>query len=418
MAMQDLMKQLSMEADELAASEAGVTSDMFEEMSDEEPRETATDMVAHADKAQFVADQLDDLADKAEEIAQEDKEHMLNEVSTEAMSMVYRNIMASNGLDLRATSFEANYDHLGKMRGLAQDARASAKQMHGLHDSILDFSPEGKFFSFLRMDKLKLKKAYDDVIQSKNRLGNVDKKPVRSKLLQPRLYGIAYRNGRPVKDVSVEILKDVDLLIESKKTIETNIKLVNDWISKLKDGQDVKLPELKDSGVLNTPLLGNRQVNKDSTAYNQANRIKDNPIYGSGIAPWKFVTASAIAGGVAGVITASGGAAGGLVPIVLVAGVGIHNHIKDNEQLASTGTSVDLGDIDKVLAGFRKLDTVMSREFHVDDSIVKQAKEVGNDEAVRAAKKAYATLYQNLEMVYEHGFYLITRFGTLLSVMD
>lgn len=267
MSMHDLMKQLSMEADDLATEESGELTDVFDELSGEEPRETATDMVAHADKAQFVADQLDELADKAEEVAQEDKEYMLNDVSTEAMAMVYRNIMASNGLDLRATSFEANYDHLGKMRGLAQDARASAQQMHGLHDSILNFSPEGKFNRWIGKDRRVINSAFAEMKKNRAKAGNLkalEEKPV---VINSRAFGkFLTRSDGSISDIGKEIKKDVDLMISTHKQLETGLEKL---LSDLKSGKDLTSDYFGTFDVIGKPLMGLRSFTAEEYDYDE-----------------------------------------------------------------------------------------------------------------------------------------------------
>lgn len=251
MSVRDLLIQLSQESDVLE----DVSESTVEEIVEKSP---VAEMVLHAQQAEEVADQLNELAEKAEEVAEQDKEYLVNELSTEMMHMCYRNIMSTAGLDTRAHSFESNWDNAGKVRGIAKDARHSAKQMSKLHDSILDFSPEGAITRALGIDRNLIKRSYAKLQGNMihvNRFKELDERPVR--VTTKNLYEFFVRDGSPVYDIGKEILEDVNLLIKTDEQIRMGLEKL---IRQLRSNEIPSNDPFGHFDILNTPLLGNRMV--------------------------------------------------------------------------------------------------------------------------------------------------------------
>lgn len=254
MSVRDLLKQLSQESDYSDPLD-DVSESTVEDVVEQSP---VAEMVLHAHQAEEVADQLNELAEKAEEVAEQDKEYLVNELSTEMMHMCYRNIMTTAGLPVAAHSFESNYDSMGKVRGLANDARHSAQQMSKLHDSILDFSPEGVISRALGIDRNQIKQGYSKLQGNMihvNRFKELDERPVR--VTTKNLYEFFVRDGAPVNDIGKEIIDDVNLLIKTDEQIRTGLEKL---IRQLRSNEIPSNDPFGQFDILNTPLLGNRMV--------------------------------------------------------------------------------------------------------------------------------------------------------------
>lgn len=409
MSVRDLLKQLSQESDVLE----DVSETTVEEVVEQSP---VAEMVLHAHQAEEVADQLNELAEKAEEVAEQDKEYLVNELSTEMMHMCYRNIMSTAGLDTRAHSFESNYDSMGKVRGLAKDARYSAKQMEDLHASILDFSPEGKLRSFFRFDKMRISKSYKQLKEAAEKVRNRGKAKVHPGDAWDDFHydvsAISFRNKDVVKELSSELIKDIRLILDSKSTIDDNIKRVIDYGNALARGNSTPTPPtMKLPPMFGVPLLGNRMVTDSSTAAKTFSESSYNNTFFS-----TLTTGEAIA---YHLVTALLGPIGTMVDINK-----IDRHGKKTEkQIEGAGLYMKFSEFDKLVSEFDKLKTILERSDGAEDRIEAQIKEIkdmklpNGKSAATAMRSVYSQLYQQQEMVYEHAFYLLTKASNVFDGM-
>lgn len=97
----------------------------------------------HAAKARHVANQLEDLAEKADEIADEDERYA--QVAMEAYRGQFDLMMQNLNQDVTAVSFESALTGKEQAHGLARDARFQANRLNTAVDYFEDFSPEGLF---------------------------------------------------------------------------------------------------------------------------------------------------------------------------------------------------------------------------------------------------------------------------------
>lgn len=409
MSVRDLLKQLSQESDVLEDDSESTVEDIVEQS-------PVAEMVLHAHQAEEVAEQLNELAEKAEEVAEQDKEYLVNELSTEMMHMCYRNIMTSAGLDSKAHSFESNYDHLGKTRGLAVDARQSAQQMSRLHDSILDFSPEGKLRSFFRFDKRRISSSFKQLKETADKVrfkgdSKVDAgDPFNN--IHYDVSAISFRDNKAVTDLSSELLKDIRLILDSKSTIDDNIKRVIEFGNKIARGSTSPTPPtMKLPPMFGVPLLGNRQVDDKSSSSNTFTESSYNNSFTSAMSDGEvFVYAFAM--------TLLG-------PIGSVINVykSMKHGNKTKKQLEDSGLHMKFSEFDKIVSEFDKLKSVLERADGVEDKIEAQIKEIKDQKlpngksAAAVMRSVYGQLYQQQEMVYEHAFYLLTKSSNVFENM-
>lgn len=164
----DLIQQYAVESGVIAPAiplDAAPVGDVLQEVLSDElqvSREPSLgDKLEHANNAEVIADQLDELAARADEQAGEDRDEVLAAVSVESMHREFGTLMRAHGLTLKAESFESA-DGDAKMRALAlsKDARHVAEMSRGYAEATRDFSPEGAVVSFLRRDKSRLEAAH------------------------------------------------------------------------------------------------------------------------------------------------------------------------------------------------------------------------------------------------------------------
>lgn len=217
---------------------------------DAEKKSEILEMLEHADKARAMSRQLNELADKADELLREDKVHLINEISTEAMQMNYRHIMENAGLSEGVVSFESS-DKAQELHYLGDEARKMSTVADALEDRILDFSPEGKIISFLRGDKIKIKAA----MGSLRRLDDPTKKDVNVSAAHKNHYKFLFRNGQPIKDLAAEIKREVGILEEAEKELGDLMVTVRDMMKAGKPASDFKPVKMK---IFDEKLLGNK----------------------------------------------------------------------------------------------------------------------------------------------------------------
>lgn len=136
--MKDFMLQLSQESADVEEQaktvlEEGKLQDGTPVSDDKES--AIKEMIDHAERARSMARQLNELASKAEEILEEDKEHLVNEISTEAFQMNYRHIMENAGLQDSIVSFESK-DKKVELEYLIEETRKMAAKIEELESRI------------------------------------------------------------------------------------------------------------------------------------------------------------------------------------------------------------------------------------------------------------------------------------------
>lgn len=398
------MKQLSFESNEEILNEAIEQAKEQEE----EGMETVSDMVEHAVKAEVVAEQLEVLAEKAEEVADEDKEYLLNEVSNEAFAMVFSNIMASNNLNMQATSFESAHTNSEKMKGLAADARAVSTQVRGLEAQLLDFSPEGKINSFLRRDKAKINKAMTELKGlelRKDDLEALDGEGIRVGEISTTKF--FHRADKPAKELAKEISHDVKLMLETTKQVEDTLTKV---LSDVKAGKSLEDFPVTKFSIVNQPLLGNRSLGMGTYDGHVAGDLGQQLKTGTWIG-LKALVIGAVTGAVTGnpvVFLLTAGASAGMMAS------------KASNKVETTIVSIDginqtVGELQKLT---NTLDKSRTEKLLEEISVaIKERKGDTEGEAVskKAVKDILAACAKVQDAAYEHSFFLLTRTAAMLK---
>lgn len=187
----EMIRQYAIESGDIVLpTEAPVGEVLQDVLADELEVSRAPDLtakLAHADKAESIAEQLDVLADRADGLAAEDVTEAtaaIAQVSAESLHREFGTIMFCNNLELKAESFEAavGSDPKSQLQGLGKDARAVSAMVGGFSDSLRDFSTEGAIMQFLRQDKARLAKARTALTSASAELtvkkGELSKEPV------------------------------------------------------------------------------------------------------------------------------------------------------------------------------------------------------------------------------------------------
>lgn len=397
----------------------------------------------HAEKAEMIADQLDVLADRADEQAAEDKSEVIAEISAESLNREFGTIMAANGLSLKAASFESAVEPRARLTGLATDARRTAKIVRSYSEEINDVSTEGAIMQFLRRDKARLEaartalKAAGTAVAGKK--GELNKEAVA--LDHDGLRRFLIVKGEPVTNVKAAIKHDAEWL---KKCGTVLGKLTNDLTAAIKaipkEGDNAaalaKLKSLAESlpgldALNNDSLLGNHAVGSsgkhgggekgDAGAATMAYMSSSLKAAGTSVAliVGGAVVGAAVGGGVGGIGGAVAGAVGGYAAGVGAAVRNVANKTsadyKKRVDGSNTKSCIGAGDFQEVV------NTVLGFEQYTDFTNDQKVDEVyshiqGIDkEAAAAAKKALSRLMKVADTMYEHAIYVTVKTAQLAS---
>lgn len=391
--MKNLMKLLSQES----STEEQIAEKVLEEGKlldgtpvDDEKESAITEMLDHADRARQMSRQLNELADKAEEILEEDKEHLINEVSTEALQMCYRHIMERADLGDAVVTFESN-DKTIELNYLSNEARKMATVAIELEDRILDLSNEGKIWSFLRADSKRLAAArgdieqYGDKILREAKLSDLSKIPVEWSLLSNFKEWIIFRNGRAVSDFTQEVIKDLELVLKSFETVQNNNRLIRQMIGDIRSGKEIdpsRMRGLKQPEIIGEHILGDKYVKPSTGEWGR--QFGWTPANPSPLMTALIVTFTSV-----------------FAPFIIVA----TQKYKTKAALEKAGTKIDGGKIKRMMELFREVGKVLDRDEHADFDTSSIKKELSGDMrrlAMDVAKQSART--QGL--LYEHAFLL------------
>lgn len=388
MSIRDLLKDLSKENDQ---HDVPSENDNTHEVS--EGKEAAvTELIDHAAQARQLADQLAELADKADDVADTDKQHLLNEVSLEAFQMNYRHLMQTAGLgEAVGVNLESSTSALSQLQNLSKQARAMSEVAINLESRVLDYSPEGKIWSFFRMDSQRIAKSRGDIetyanrIIRQGRLNDVQKVPVEWTFLSGYKHWIIYRNGKAVSDFAGEVVKDLELVLKSFKTIANNNRAINKIIGDARAGKPINPSDLRgvrQPEIIGEHILGDKYFKPSTGEWSiQVGWTPSNP--------HPLIAGLALLAG----------------PIGAAVIIGTQM-VKTKNALESAKTHIDGTKLKRLLELTREVDTVLDRADHtiIDTSKIKA--ELSGEEArylVEIGKQSMKTQ----AALYEHAFFLI-----------
>jgi len=436
-----LLRDYAIESGELVAPIEISSADALTEVLNDElevAREPGLpEKLAHADKAEAIAEQLDVLADRAEEQAAVDQTEVsaaVAQVSAESMHREFATIMTANNLELKAASFEAAADVNGQLVGLAKDARATSKVVTGFADTTRDLSTEGAIMQFLRQDKARLAKAATALTSAAGELnskkGELSKEPV--VVHHDGVKKFLVVNGEAVTNVKTAVDHDVQWLKKAEAQVN---KLANDIGAALASAHgegDHSAVVAKLNAImgevgsgLEAKLLGNHEVGAGKRSGGEKVEGKAAAISYI-VGSFKAIPSAILIciGGTVGmmVATAVAGVAGGIVAGAAQTAAQYVNTGKkvvkeyDKRTQSTDAKSIcganDLVAIAKDVASLSSA-TNFSMDQHVEEAGGKldgTPLEVG-----KAGRKALSAVSKLADTVYEHAVYLTVKTAQLVS---
>lgn len=156
------LNQIAIESGEVTADAAEFHEDLNDLLLSEaqvKQEPTISDQVDEASKAGDVTEQLDELAVRADQVANIESPAVA-EVAVESLHREFKTIMRANNLPFEASSFESTYVREKQATGLAADARRVAGFSRQLKSEIMGYSQEaGSIVQFIRRDQSRLYEA-------------------------------------------------------------------------------------------------------------------------------------------------------------------------------------------------------------------------------------------------------------------
>lgn len=185
----------------------------------------AVNMVQHASQARDIADDLEDIAERADELADQDATYA--EASVESAAREFSTIMKAHGLNYSCSSFESEMVTGKRAEGLARDARRAASDLRLKADAIDDISNEG---ILAKLFKSKDEKAADAVENIKLHLAKIKKhrKELNDSgvLIRNKTVGVfMIKDGKEITDFKVEFGEDVNKLTKLYEAVSRDLTL-------------------------------------------------------------------------------------------------------------------------------------------------------------------------------------------------
>lgn len=358
---------------------------------DDDKESAIGEMLDHAERARQMADQLSELADKADEILEEDKQHLITEISTEVMQMNYRHIMQNAGLADALVSFESS-NKATELNYLSNEARKMANVAMQLENRILDFSPEGKIWSFLRADSKQIAVARGDIETYAEKIGrgskemNANKIPLEWGFFENSKEWLVFKDGKAVGDLTQAIIDDLDLCVKSFQTINNNNKIIRQIVGDLKAGKELdknKLKQLKQPEIVGKHVLGDKMVKADQGEWGR--------IFG-----WTPANPPVWLTGLSMVA---------LTPIFAITFIVASQKINLKNAMDKAGTFIDPGKLKKMTESFREAAKILDRDEHADFDTKSIKEEIPAE--YRSTLLTMAKQSAKLQgFLYEHIFFL------------
>lgn len=469
----DMIRQYAIESGEYVPPTELSASDVMQDVLADELEVSRTpdlsDKLAHADKAESIAEQLDVLADRADGLAAEDAADVtaaaVAQVSAESLHREFGTIMTANNLELKAESFESASaaDPKAQLVALSRDARAVSTMVGGFSDNLRDFSTEGAIVQFLRQDKARLAKARTALEAANGELtakkGELSKDAV--EVPHDGLKRFLTVKGEQVHDAKAAIDHDIQWLRKAEAQVNKLAGEIGSALSSAHGEGDhsavvEKLKHIAGAAAdgLDADLLGNHTVGGGKRSGGEKADAKAaviSYVVGSFKAAPKSIalviggaakgaavgviggtTGGAIGGGIAagGVGAALGAAAGAVPGAVIGAGVGgIHGAVKGRMQAEARiqgeytkrvdGTDAKsvagAGDLQKIAQSILSLTTATN--FSMDGEVESAGEKLDGTplEVGKAGRKALSAVSKLADVVYEHAVYLTVKSAQLLS---
>lgn len=439
----DLIQQYAIESGVIAAPLVGEPAgDVLQEVLADELEVSRVpdlgDKLAHAEKGDAIAEQLEVLAARADEQAVEDRDEVLAAVSVESLAREFGTIMAANGLELKAESFESTTGAKAQAVALAKDARHAAAMTTGFADSLRDFSTEGAIMQFLRQDKARLEKARtalnsaSAVLTSKK--GELSKEPVL--IAHDGLKRFLMVKGEQVTNAKTAVEHDIQWLHKAAAAVNKAAGEIGTILAGTHGEGDHSgaVEKLNSVGAgltsgLEADLLGNHTVSGGGKRTggepgvgkwylnyqiaNAKNMPKNFALMVGGMAAGAVLGAAV--GGPAGMLAGGvGGMAAGAVKAQKNTNA-THAELQKKDQATDAKSVAGAGDLQALIKSVLALSS--ATDFSMDAKVEEAGEKLeGAPADVKAAgKKALSAVSKLADVVYEHATYLTVKSAQLVS---
>lgn len=119
--------------------------------------ESPVTMLDHAEKAREIADDLDELAERADQLADQDERY--STLSVESLGQQFALLMKTHRLGFKAHSFESELSTQGRRAGISADARRTAIDLRANAHALDTLSTEGIILDLFKDKDRQLKQA-------------------------------------------------------------------------------------------------------------------------------------------------------------------------------------------------------------------------------------------------------------------
>lgn len=396
----DLLNRYSGENQDLTPDTVGEVSfsDVASTDSVYEGAERASDMIEHAAKAEEIADGLNTLADKAEELADEDRDHIHTEQSLEGMQREFGLLMRIGNLSYKASSFESEMTPVGRAKGMAKDCRRIALSAQSHRNDVLNFSPEGAIMQTLGMDKWRMDSSISGLAEA---ISHFEKNKAKFDKGIVFTFEAFYRVMQRANTHRVDIKTEFGI---DEKYVKDASTYITQYLSNLENGlSSGNIPEFDVSKLVTKPsgLLGNREVTTD-LKYNNNSKASIRAI--------ATTIQGATNSGIVGLILI--GPFSGMALAAVGAGV-TYRAVKDQGANAIHATVQDLIAVARGLIAMRGINTAINtlKKGGVELQLKKLKGE--NPEAYAKGTAEMAKVTKAIEAIYSHSKFLITSVGNL-----
>lgn len=396
---------------------------------DEKKEDPLTEKLDHADKAQHIADRLDELQDKAQTLADEDHAYAQNDITTECMHREYLGWVSSLGLEMRASSFEAESNPVHQLNGLSRDIARTRRVMQPYLDTSHDYSAEGWIMQVLRRDEKRLEKALDMLEEAGRRL-----KAKRESISK----GVTITNNGIARFMTVENRPTISFIASLNSDIK-HLDKIDQMLQQAARGYQAlasngraPIPHLDGNKVMTRKgeLLGNRTITPEFK-YADETSIKLGAAAIGGVVGllqywgWGMLGGMAVVGvGVAvgaplSVLTVGVRAAqAAAVAIGVKGGKDVYNALADAPEGGATVVSkASADDLINSVKIIEQLHTKFKREIPKDllHNARESVKAAGGD--VKALESSFSQFLKLADAFYEHGLYLTVNCGILFDAI-
>lgn len=244
MNIKDLLENLSNEVLEEEGLVPGLDQEIDEvieeapvSVQEETPEEVISEMTD-------VAEELEEVADRADNALDDDRVHMVNELAVESLQALYLAIGQKYDIKTHLPSFESSADPVTQMRAISADCR---KQAATVHQAIQNYSEERRSFTqWIGIDKLRIKRYSSLLTKAKNKFNQELRESdiPRIKLSRKEVYNSFARNGKFENDLAKALGVDSKFILGTIEELNSGLDDIMHEVQKMADDPNYTPKEL------------------------------------------------------------------------------------------------------------------------------------------------------------------------------